>query len=78
MGALSYVSLKVKPGQGKAAFRSAIAGMMTVVGPRRPPETADDGTSDDGTSDDGTSDDRAPEQGGDNLEAAERAQAEEQ
>ena len=73
VGALSYVSLKVKPGQGKAAFRSAIAGMMTVVGPRRPPETADDGTSDDGTSDD-----RAPEQGGDNLEAAERAQAEEQ
>jgi uncharacterized protein (TIRG00374 family) len=44
VGALSYVSLKVKPGQGKAAFRSAIAGMLTVVGPRQeegtPPDPA--------------------------------------
>jgi uncharacterized protein (TIRG00374 family) len=41
IGALSYVSLKVKPGQGKAAFRSAIAGMMSVVGPsQQPPEVA--------------------------------------
>ena len=42
VGALSYVSLKVKPGAGKAAFRSAISGMMTVVGPRREPETVPD------------------------------------
>ncbi len=40
IGALSYVSLKVKPGQGKAAFRSAIAGMKTMVGPNRQPVTA--------------------------------------
>jgi len=41
IGALSYVSLKVKPGQGKAAFRSAIAGMMAVVGPsQKPPEVS--------------------------------------
>ena len=34
-------SLKVKPGQGKAAFRSAISGMMTVVGPsQKPPEVS--------------------------------------
>jgi uncharacterized protein (TIRG00374 family) len=39
VGALSYVSLKVKPGQGKAAFRSAIAGMMTAVGPSRQQDT---------------------------------------
>jgi hypothetical protein len=39
VGALSYVSLKVKPGQGKAAFRTALAGMMAVVGPsQKPPE----------------------------------------
>jgi hypothetical protein len=42
VGALSYVSLKVKPGQGKAAFRSAISGMMTMVGPSNQPETAQD------------------------------------
>jgi uncharacterized protein (TIRG00374 family) len=42
VGALSYVSLKVKPGQGKAAFRSAIAGMLTVVGPRQGAETPQD------------------------------------
>src|SRR6202044_1700150 len=40
--ALSYVSLKVPPGAGKAAFRSAISGMMTMVGPSNQPETAQD------------------------------------
>ena len=34
VGALSYVSLKVKPGQGRAAMESAISGMLTVVGAR--------------------------------------------
>ena len=34
VGALSYVSLKVKPGQGRAAVESAIAGMLAVVGAR--------------------------------------------
>jgi uncharacterized membrane protein YbhN (UPF0104 family) len=34
VGALSYVSLKVKPGQGRAAVESAISGMLTVVGAR--------------------------------------------
>ncbi len=32
----------MKPEQGKAAFRSAIAGMMTMVGPSNRPETAQD------------------------------------
>jgi uncharacterized protein (TIRG00374 family) len=47
VGALSYVSLKVKPGQGRAAMESAIAGMLTVVGARSPygtpPDEAEDG-----------------------------------
>jgi hypothetical protein len=34
VGALSYISLKVKPGQGRAAMESAVAGMLTVVGAR--------------------------------------------
>jgi uncharacterized protein (TIRG00374 family) len=42
IGALSYVSLKVKPGQGRAAFRSAIAGMKSVVGPSRSLEVNDE------------------------------------
>src|SRR3984957_5185563 len=34
VGALSYVSLKVKPGQGRAAMETAVAGMLAVVGAR--------------------------------------------
>jgi uncharacterized protein (TIRG00374 family) len=42
IGALSYVSLKVKPGQGRAAFRSVMSSMMAVVGPsQQPPEITD-------------------------------------
>jgi len=47
VGAISYVSLKVKPGQGRAAMESAISGMLTVVGARSPDDTpppAADGT----------------------------------
>jgi uncharacterized protein (TIRG00374 family) len=42
VGALSYVSLKVKPGQGRAAVESAISGMLTVVGARSPYDTSQD------------------------------------
>src|SRR5580693_6110238 len=42
VGALSYVSLKVKPGQGRAAMESAVAGMLTVVGARSPYDTPPD------------------------------------
>jgi uncharacterized protein (TIRG00374 family) len=34
-GALSYVSLRVKPREGLAAMRSAVSGMPTSVGPRQ-------------------------------------------
>jgi uncharacterized protein (TIRG00374 family) len=44
VGALSYVSLKVKPGQGRAAMQSAVAGMLTVVGARSPDDTSPDPT----------------------------------
>ena len=40
VGALSYVSLKVKPGQGRAAMESAVAGMFAVVGARSPYDTS--------------------------------------
>ena len=36
VGALSYVSLKVKPGQGRAAMETAVSGMFAVVGARSP------------------------------------------
>jgi hypothetical protein len=39
VGALSYLSLKVKPGQGRAAMESAITGMFAVVGARSPYDT---------------------------------------
>jgi len=42
VGALSYVSLKVKPGQGRAAMESAITGMFAVVGARSPYDTPDE------------------------------------
>jgi len=42
VGALSYVSLKVKPGQGRAAMESAISGMLAVVGARSPYDTPQD------------------------------------
>ncbi len=42
VGALSYVSLKVKPGQGRAAMESAISGMLAVVGARSPYDTPRD------------------------------------
>ena len=42
VGALSYVSLKVKPGQGRAAMESAISGMLAVVGARSPYDTRQD------------------------------------
>src|SRR3984885_1379833 len=42
VGALSYVSLKVKPGQGRAAMESAISGMLAVVGARSPDDTPQD------------------------------------
>jgi hypothetical protein len=42
VGALSYVSLKVKPGQGRAAMESAVSGMLAVVGARSPYDTAQD------------------------------------
>ena len=42
VGALSYVSLKVKPGQGRAAMESAVASMLTVVGARSPYDTPPD------------------------------------
>ena len=42
VGALSYVSLKVKPGQGRAAMETAVAGMLTVVGTRPPGDSSPD------------------------------------
>jgi hypothetical protein len=42
VGALSYVSLKVKPGQGRAAMESAISGMLAVVGAPSPYDTPQD------------------------------------
>ena len=36
VGAASYVSLKVKPGQGRAAMETAVTGMFAVVGARSP------------------------------------------
>jgi uncharacterized protein (TIRG00374 family) len=42
VGALSYVSLKVKPGQGRAAMETAVAGMLTVVGARPAEDTSQD------------------------------------
>ena len=42
VGALSYVSLKVKPGQGRAAMETAVAGMFAVVGARSPYDTPSD------------------------------------
>ncbi|HEX4090764.1 MAG TPA: YbhN family protein [Trebonia sp.] len=39
VGALSYISLKVKPGQGKAAMETAVAGMLAVVGARPTADT---------------------------------------
>src|ERR1700728_246022 len=39
VGALSYVSLKVKPGQGRAAMETAVTGMFSVVGARSPYDT---------------------------------------
>ena len=39
VGALSYVSLKVKPGQGRAAMETAVSGMFAVVGARSPYDT---------------------------------------
>src|SRR5579859_6804424 len=36
VGAASYVSLKVKPGQGRAAMETAVSGMFAVVGARSP------------------------------------------
>jgi hypothetical protein len=38
-GALSYVSLRVKPREGVAAMRSAVSGMLTSVGPRQDRKT---------------------------------------
>ena len=40
VGALSYVSLKVKPGQGRAAMETAVSGMFAVVGARSPYDTS--------------------------------------
>jgi uncharacterized protein (TIRG00374 family) len=40
VGALSYVSLKVKPGQGRAAMETAVAGMLAVVGARPTGDTS--------------------------------------
>src|SRR5580698_3679974 len=40
VGALSYVSLKVKPGQGRAAMETAVTGMFSVVGARSPYDTS--------------------------------------
>jgi uncharacterized protein (TIRG00374 family) len=42
VGALSYVSLKVKPGQGRAAVESAISGMLAVVGAPSPYDSPQD------------------------------------
>jgi uncharacterized protein (TIRG00374 family) len=42
VGALSYVSLKVKPGQGRAAMETAVSGMFAVVGARSPYDTPED------------------------------------
>jgi hypothetical protein len=42
VGALSYVSLKVKPGQGRATWESAISSMLAVVGARSPYDTRQD------------------------------------
>jgi hypothetical protein len=42
VGALSYVSLKVKPGQGRAAMESAVSGMLAVVGARSPYDAPQD------------------------------------
>jgi hypothetical protein len=44
VGALSYVSLKVKPGQGRAAMETAVSGMFAVVGARSPYDTPADPT----------------------------------
>jgi uncharacterized membrane protein YbhN (UPF0104 family) len=40
VGAASYVSLKVKPGQGRAAMETAVSGMFAVVGARSPYATS--------------------------------------
>ena len=40
VGAVSYVSLKVKPGQGRAAMETAVSGMFAVVGARSPYDTS--------------------------------------
>ncbi len=40
VGAASYVSLKVKPGQGRAAVETAVSGMFAVVGARSPYATS--------------------------------------
>jgi uncharacterized protein (TIRG00374 family) len=82
VGAFSYVSLKVKPGQGKAAFRSAIAGMMTVVGPSRQPEPAAEETSRDPADPTGQTEEPAeqrsdPPADSGEVPAADRGQAEE-
>jgi len=42
VGALSYVSLKVKPGQGRAAMETAVSGMQAVEGARSPYDTSPD------------------------------------
>ena len=49
VGALSYVSLKVKPGQGRAAMETAVSGMFAVVGARSPYDTPGESSQDTAT-----------------------------
>jgi uncharacterized protein (TIRG00374 family) len=62
VGALSYVSLKVKPGQGRAAMETAVSGMFAVVGARSPYDSSSgDSSPEDSSPEDSSPEDSSPE-----------------